>query len=341
MESQNVQNLSAEELSDDHDEEIIKSSNGGGVDISTDKEKYLSEEEWAELTTLLLEAYPATEKGKLTQNVLAQIRTEKVRKQKYRTWFRRYGSIAACLVLLGGALLLTYPHWNQMEGWVWGDEEVEAATASSPMYDTIEKAEATSGNAETTSSEATFGEANSGANSGEENSNTSSFMAFTSGNAETVAETTAETTEDTNSGANSETPSVYSDQAAGFAIPQTNTQSKATEEVKEAAEEPEVEKVEVEVENEEGVQTYSATFLLKSVSMFAAIENSITEDAAEDSSIADAFLQYILTEGYLTHDEYQVWLNERGRETAWEPTELCEAFGLDMTLYDEWLHEQG
>lgn len=87
------------------------------------------------------------------------------------------------------------------------------------------------------------------------------------------------------------------------------------------------------------VQTYSATSLLKSVSRYATVEDDVSADAADDSSSVNAFLHYLLTEGYFTMAEYQDWLASRGLETVWEPEELCVAFGLDEELYDTWLRK--
>lgn len=87
------------------------------------------------------------------------------------------------------------------------------------------------------------------------------------------------------------------------------------------------------------VQTYSATSLLKSVSRYATVEDDVSADAADDSSSVNAFLYYLLTEGYFTMAEYQDWLASRGLETVWEPEELCVAFGLDEELYDTWLRK--
>lgn len=143
--------------------------------------------------------------------------------------------------------------------------------------------------------------------------------AMTEAAMETLAETMAETEE--------ETFGAYNDQAVGFAMPRSAavTEEYATEEENEA-------------EDETGaVQTYSATSLLKSVSMYA--EADANADAADDSSLADGFLHYLLNEGYLTMEAYQDWLTQRDVQTVWEPEELCEAFGLEPSLYDAWLRK--
>lgn len=223
----------------------------------------MSDEEWSALATLLQEAYPAPEKGTITKNVMTQICREKVsRKRQVQQWFRRYGGMAACVVLLCGVLFMVYPQLNRaMDGMV-EDEAVLTEAAE-----------------------------------------------------QTLAETEAV-----------EEVAMYSDQAAGFAMPRATV-----------TEEPE--KEEAVEEETSGVQTYSATSLLKSVAMYATVESDTSVDAADDSSLADGFLSYLLSKGYFTSDEYQSWLTERGTDTVWEPEELCEAFGLDTSVYDTWLRK--
>lgn len=243
----------------------------GGGDISNREEMELPDGEWEHLARLLHEAYPMPEKGKIAGNVMAQIRTEKNRKQKWRSRMRRYGSVAACLVLLGGALLLVYPHLqNTVDGYTVMDTEA-AVTMGTEMAETY----AVSGD-----------------------------MAM------------KEAEEDVE---------VYSDEgtdmAAAYAMPRMSTPTETVEEKTE----------------EEAVQTYSATSLLKSVSMYA--EADANADAADDSSLADGFLHYLLNEGYLTMESYQDWLTQRDVQTVWEPEELCEAFGLESSLYDAWLRK--
>lgn len=249
-----------------NNEEKTGSSIGGGVDISDKEENAVPEEEWANLVALLQEAYPSPAKGTITNKVMDRIHAESAktaRRRQMQTWFRRYGGMAACVVLLCGVLFLVYPRLNQAVDMASGATDAEAAM-------------------------------------------------------ETFAETEAV-----------EEPAMYSDQAVGFAMPRS---AAVTEE---AVEE------EADEENAEtsAVQTYSATALLKSVSMYAAAEEDVSDDAADDSSLADGFLHYLLSEGYFTTEEYQSWLTARGTETVWEPEELCEAFDLDAAVYDAWLRK--
>ena len=64
-------------------------------------------------------------------------------------------------------------------------------------------------------------------------------------------------------------------------------------------------------------------------------------DAAEDNagtvSPKEAFLQYLITEGYLTAEEFARWQSTLENADAWTTDSLCEAFLLDETLYDTWL----
>lgn len=257
-----------------NNEEKTDPSIGGVVDISDEEENTVPEEEWDALAALLREAYPSPTPGSITQNVMDRIRAESAktaRRRQMQTWLRlrthvrRYGGMAACVVLLCGVLFLVYPRLNQAVDMASGATDAEAVV-------------------------------------------------------ETLAEIEAV-----------EEPAVYSDQAVGFAMPRS---AAVTEEAVE-------EKAEAEEANTEtsAVQTYSATALLKSVSMYAAAEADVSDDAADDSSLADGFLHYLLSEGYFTTEEYQSWLAERGTETVWEPEELCEAFELDAAVYDAWLRK--
>lgn len=230
----------------------------------------MPEEEWANLAALLQEAYPSPAKGTITNKVMDRIHAESAktaRRRQMQTWIRRYGGMAACVVLLCGVLFLVYPQLNRtMDGMV--EDEVMLTGAAE----------------------------------------------------QTLAETEA-----------AEEPAMYSDQAVGFAMPRSTA---VTEEAVEEKEEADEENAETSA-----VQTYSATSLLKSVSMYAAVEEDASDDAADDSSLADGFLHYLLSEGYFTTEEYQSWLAARGTETVWEPEELCEAFDLDAAVYDAWLRK--
>ncbi len=55
----------------------------------------------------------------------------------------------------------------------------------------------------------------------------------------------------------------------------------------------------------------------------------------------EAFVNWLLDNGYLTADQYQAWLTEKDYTGAadWQATELCEAFGLDLSLIEAWSEE--
>lgn len=243
------------------------------------EEETAEEAEWAALTALLREAYPAPEKGSICANVMAQIHGETVaqtkpsRKVQVRTWFRRYGTriggMAACAALLCSTLFLVYPRLNRV-----ADREV-----------------AGTGNADT------------------------AVMVT-----EAVPEMAAVTEE-----------AVEAGQAVGYSL--------YSDEDAEMEEEAAVVEESVVDEGAARVQTYSATSLLKSVSRYATVEDDVSTDAADDSSLVDGFLHYLLAEGCFTKEEYQAWLATRESETVWSPEELCVAFGLDAGLYDTWLRK--
>lgn len=88
-----------------------KESKHGKMELSS-----LSETEDAdllspELKQLLLDAYPMPE-GRIAASVMNRIHAEQ--KRKRRNLFLRYGSMAACLVLLCGVLVLVFPQMERM-----------------------------------------------------------------------------------------------------------------------------------------------------------------------------------------------------------------------------------
>lgn len=237
-----------------------------------------------ELVDLIRQAYPAPS-ADFTKRVMEQIRLEKqaaeekaARQRKMRAFVRRFGGVAACLVLLCGVLALVYPQLrSQMLA---ADEEmVNMGAEAAPKMAT--------------------GTANDAAT-------------------EAVSETYADT-DVVSYGLEDEAP-------VEMAV--------VTEEADEA-EAGAAQEQEATVQ----VDTYHATALLKSVSLYAATENS---DAAYDGftdSQRNGFLQYLLDEGYFISDEYQNWITARGTDVAWEPAEVCEAFGVDPAVYDVWLRK--
>ena len=76
------------------------------------------------------------------------------------------------------------------------------------------------------------------------------------------------------------------------------------------------------------------------VMMFAA-RPTVTTDAAEDGLCYDgsneSLLQLLLAEGALTEADYLAWMDGKGYTSSadWTVEELCEAFGLDASLWLE------
>lgn len=68
----------------------------------------------------------------------------------------------------------------------------------------------------------------------------------------------------------------------------------------------------------------------------AAAYSDQTENAAEEDT-REAFLQYLIGEGYLTAEEFTHWQSTLEDADAWTTDALCKAFRLDETLYDTWL----
>ena len=61
------------------------------------------------------------------------------------------------------------------------------------------------------------------------------------------------------------------------------------------------------------------------------------DDAAEESDTREAFLQYLIEEGYLTAEDFTQWQNTLADAATWTTADLCTAFQLDETLYDTWV----
>lgn len=235
-----------------------------------------------ELVDLLRQAYPAPS-ADFTKRVMEQIRLEKqaadekaARQRKMRAFVRRFGGVAACLMLLCGVLALVYPQLRSRM--LAADEEMvsmaaEAVAEAAPAYGEVADA----------------------------------------------APAATEAYADTN---------VENGDVVSYGM--------VTEAVTEEAEEAEDE---VEQKKQVQVDTYQATALLKSVSLYAVTASS---DAAYDGftdSQRNGFLQYLIDEGYFTSDEYQSWITARSTDVAWEPEEVCEAFGVDPAVYDVWLRK--
>lgn len=271
--------LPAPEPVEDHGAGTIDESKNTGGDCSEVEE---NDAPMPELVDLIRQAYPAPS-ADFTKRVMEQIRLEKqaaeekaARQRKMRAFVRRFGGVAACLVLLCGVLALVYPTLRpQMLA---ADEEmVNMGAEAAPKMTTGTVTEA-------------------------------------------VSETYAETD-----------------------VVSYSLEDEAPMEMAVVTEEAEAEEAEAGAVQEQQatvqVDTYHATALLKSVSLYAATENS---DAAYDGftdSQRNGFLQYLLDEGYFTSDEYQNWITARGTDVAWEPAEVCEAFGVDPAVYDVWLRK--
>lgn len=263
--------LPAPDPVEDHGAGTIDESKNTGGDCSKVEE---NDAPMPELVDLIRQAYPAPS-ADFTKRVMEQIRLEKqaaeekaARQRKMRAFVRRFGGVAACLVLLCGVLALVYPQLrSQMLA---ADEEmVNMGAEAAPKM------------------------------------------------------TTGTVTE-----AETDVVSYSLEDEAPMEM------AVVTEEVEEA-EAGAAQEQQTTVQ----VDTYHATALLKSVSLYAATENS---DAAYDGftdSQRNGFLQYLLDEGYFTSDEYQNWITARGTDVAWEPAEVCEAFGVDPAVYDVWLRK--
>lgn len=72
-------------------------------------------------------------------------------------------------------------------------------------------------------------------------------------------------------------------------------------------------------------------------------EDAIFDDACRDDAgteTAAAFARYLIENGFLTEAEFRQWIESRTDEAPWTPEELCNAFGLEISLYSSWAEER-
>ena len=222
------------------------------------------------LQAALREAYPDP-KGRIAEAVMARIREERAAekaqlRRRTQGLVMKWGGMAACMMILCGALVLAAPLMNRAE-----EVAVQDAAVMTLEAETVPETMLASGVlADQVPAEAYAADADMPAEDGAVEAEAEEAVAMTK-----------------------------------------------TAPVKQGAEETEA-----------------------PVMMFAA-RPTVTTDAAEEGLCYDgsneSLLQLLLAEGALTEADYLAWMDGKGYTSGadWTVEELCEAFGLDASLWLE------